>query len=179
MGVCAKARAAEAPARKLFHSIGSNGKLDQAETYQKQGLDFITGATSDFLVPDKGDEVFAKNLEQLAQSPLPVYACNGFIRPANLRCVGAEANHDQILEWADIAFRRLKQAKGHFMVFGSGGSRALRDGFPAWDRSRDRAASCAGMQLHHSDWQSSRVDPQGWAPAGACACGSLSHGLRW
>ena len=47
---------------------------------------------------------------------LPMLACNGFIRPKHLRCVGKEANHDEVLEWAKTCFRRLEQAGGKFIV---------------------------------------------------------------
>ena len=83
-----------------------------------------------FLVPDKPEEEFEKNLVKLAASPLPILACNGFIRPANLHCIGPEANHDPICEWAETTFRRMKRASGKFIVFGSAGSRKLPDGWP-------------------------------------------------
>ena len=60
-----------------------------------------TVAVGDLLVPDKPEAEFEKNLAKIASSPLPVLACNSFIRPANLHCVGPEANHDLILEWSD------------------------------------------------------------------------------
>jgi sugar phosphate isomerase/epimerase len=115
---------------KLFSAMGMSGPLDRAAQLKALGAAFLTVGTGDFLVPDKPDEVFAKNLAKLSESPLPVLACNGFIRPKNLRCVGEEANHDQVLEWAETAFRRLKQAGGKFIVFGSGGARELRNGWP-------------------------------------------------
>ena len=110
--------------------MGIAGSLDRAAFFRAQGAEFLTAGTGDFLVPDQADDVFAKNLAKLAASPLPVLACNGFIRPAHLRCVGAEANHDAILDWATIAFRRLNEAGGKLIVFGSAGARALRDGWP-------------------------------------------------
>jgi hypothetical protein len=115
---------------KLFSAMGMSGPLDRAAQLKALGAAFLTVGTGDFLVPDKPDEVFAKNLAKLSESPLPALACNGFIRPKNLRCVGEEANHDQVLEWAETAFRRLKQAGGKFIVFGSGGARELRNGWP-------------------------------------------------
>ena len=116
--------------KKLFSAMGMSGSLDRAAFLKEQGVGFLTLGTGDFLVPDQPDEQFALNLAKLAASPLPVLACNGFIRPAHLRCVGEEANHDLVLEWSEVAFRRLKQAGGKFIVFGSGGSRKLKDGWP-------------------------------------------------
>ena len=115
---------------KLFQKMGIAASLDKAAELKAQGAEFLTASVGDFLVPDKAEEVFEKNLEKLAASPLPILACNGFIRPKNLHCTGADANHDEIVKWADTAFRRLKKAGGKFIVFGSGESRALRDGWP-------------------------------------------------
>ena len=116
--------------KPLFSAMGIAAGLGRAEFMKAAGAQFLTESTGDFLVPDKSDDAFAKNLEKLAASPLPVLACNGFIRPANLRCVGKEANHDDVLVWAETAFRRLAKAKGKFIVFGSSGARSLRDGWP-------------------------------------------------
>ncbi len=129
-GIMLASRASAEDGRKLFSAMGVAGPLDRADVFKKSGAEFLTLGTGDFLVPDKPDEAFAKNLEKLAASPLPVLACNGFIRPAHLRCVGPDANHALILEWAETAFRRLKQAKGRFIVFGSSGARQIPDGWP-------------------------------------------------
>ena len=40
-----------------------------------------------------------------------------------------DANHSQVLEWAEISFRRLSQIGGKWMVFGSGASRQLPVGW--------------------------------------------------
>lgn len=128
-------RAAAAPERGgLFSAVGIAAPMDRAAELKSAGLDFLTLSTGDFLVPDQPDEVFAANLAKLKAAPLPVLACNGFIRPAHLRCVGPQANHDLVLEWAGTAFRRLKQAGGRFIVFGSAGARKVPDGWP-----RDKA----------------------------------------
>lgn len=118
------------PGRKLCSAMGIAAPLDRAAALKALGAEFLTVSAGDFLVPDQPDETFARNLAKLAASPLPVLACNGFIRPAHLRCVGAEANHDLVLEWSETAFRRLEQAGGKFIVFGSAGARSLRDGWP-------------------------------------------------
>lgn len=115
---------------QLFTAMGISGSLDQAAALKADGAEFLTESVGSFLVPDKPEEAFEKNLTKLASSPLPVLACNGFIRPANLHCTGPDANHDLICDWAEIAFRRLKKAGGKFIVFGSGGSRKLPDGWP-------------------------------------------------
>lgn len=121
---------AETPGKKLFTAMGIAAPLDKAAMLKAAGAEFLTESVGNFLVPDKDESEFLKNLEKLKASPLPILACNGFIRPAHLRCVGAEANHDLILAWSDTTFRRMKMAGGKFIVFGSSGSRKLIDGWP-------------------------------------------------
>lgn len=116
--------------KKLFTVMGIAAPLDKAAALKADGAEFLTESVGNFLVPDQPEAEFEKNLAKLAASPLPVLACNGFIRPANLHCTGPEANHDLICEWAETTFRRMKKAGGKFIVFGSGGSRKLPDGWP-------------------------------------------------
>jgi sugar phosphate isomerase/epimerase len=118
------------PVKKLFSAVGISAPLDQAAALKERGAEFLTVGTGDFLVPHQPDAVFARNLAKLEASPLPILACNGFICAKNLLCVGPEANHDQVLEWSDTVFRRLKQASGKFIVFGSAGARRVPDGWP-------------------------------------------------
>ncbi len=109
--------------------MGIAAPLDKAAELKQQGAQFLTEGVGGFLMPEKSDAEFAMSLEKLAKSALPILACNGFIRPADLHCVGPDANHDRVLDWADICFRRLKQAKGKFIVFGSSGARQIPDGW--------------------------------------------------
>lgn len=127
--VASRARGEGSGKPRLFRAVGIAAPMAQADTLKAQGADFMTLSVGDFLVPDKSDEAFAENLAKLKAGPLPVLACNGFIRPANLRCVGPEANHDEVLKWAETAFRRLRQADGKFIVFGSAGARKIPDGW--------------------------------------------------
>lgn len=115
--------------KKLFSAMGIAAPLEKAAALKAGGADFLTEGVGSFLVPDKADDAFEKNLAKLAASPLPILACNGFIRSAEMHCVGPEANHDLIMKWADTTFRRMKKAGGKFIVFGSGGARRVPDGF--------------------------------------------------
>ena len=129
---------------KLFSAMGIAAPLSKAAELKAMGAEFLTLGVGDFLVPDQPEEVFEKNLAKLAASPLPVLACNGFIRPANLHCVGPDANHELILKWADMTFRRMKQAKGRFIVFGSGSSRQVPDG---WSKEKANEQFIALLKL--------------------------------
>lgn len=121
---------AQAGGKKLFSAMGISAPLDKAAALKAAGAGFLTESVGNFLIPDKDEAEFLKNLGKLKASPLPVLACNGFIRPANLHCIGPEANHDLILDWAETTFRRMKMAGGKFIVFGSAAARKLPDGWP-------------------------------------------------
>ncbi len=123
------AEVAAAP-KPLFSQMGISTTLDKAAAMKEAGANFITEGVDRILMPDKSDAEFALILEKLRAAPLPVLACAGFIRPAHLHCVGKEANHEKVLAWAEICFARLKNIGGKFIVFGSGGSRQLKDGWP-------------------------------------------------
>lgn len=116
--------------KSLFSAMGVSGSLDKAAALKEAGAAFLTVGTGDLLVPDQPEEVFARQLEKVRSSPLPVLACNGFIRPSHLRCVGPDANHDEIMVWAESAFKRLKRVGGRFIVFGSSGARKIPEGWP-------------------------------------------------
>jgi sugar phosphate isomerase/epimerase len=81
-------------------------------------------------MPFNSEEEFLAKLEIAQNNPIPVRACNSFI-PGNLKSVGPDAVHDQILEYVETAFRRAQMAGIEHIVFGSGGSRRIPEGFPA------------------------------------------------
>ncbi len=122
----AHARPAAGP---LFRAMGIAAPITQAAELKAQGAGFLTENVGRLLVPDQPEEVFAPLLAAALASPLPILACNSFIRPAHLRCVGPDANHDLVLEWAESAFARLRRVGGKFIVFGSNNARRLNDGW--------------------------------------------------
>ncbi|HSP43030.1 MAG TPA: sugar phosphate isomerase/epimerase family protein, partial [Luteolibacter sp.] len=110
--------------------IGIATRMENVSILADSGLDFITLSTSDFLMPDKGDEAFAERLAEVKKHQPPVLAVNSFIRPKHLKCVGPEANHDEVMEWAETVFRRAQQAGVRFVVFGSNGTRRVPENWP-------------------------------------------------
>jgi sugar phosphate isomerase/epimerase len=93
------------------------------------GYSFIEEGVRSFLVPDKPEPEFLEKLEHSRGAGLPVMACNLFL-PGNMKSVGPEAVHDDILQFAETAFRRARMAGVKIIVFGSGGSRRLPENFP-------------------------------------------------
>ncbi len=121
-------RAEEELPRELFSGYGVNQSTDYAASAKAAGATCITIRT-DALIPSENEAAFAEKREKLKSSTLPIIASNNFLAQQNLRCVGKDANHDEIIKWAEIVFSRIKQINGTMIIFGSGGSRQLRDGW--------------------------------------------------
>jgi sugar phosphate isomerase/epimerase len=107
---------------------------DNALKLKDAGYHYVEAGVQKFLVPLENNDAFEANLKSLADAPIPVYACNSFI-PNSLKCVGPDADPQAILAYAQTAFDRAKKAGVKHIVFGSGKSRAIPDGF---DRDQAR-----------------------------------------
>lgn len=93
------------------------------------GYPYIEESVQSFLAPLGEESVFIEKLEQVKGAGLSIPACNVFI-PAKLKSVGPDADHDGIISYAETAFRRAGMAGVGIIVFGSGGSRSIPEGFP-------------------------------------------------
>lgn len=107
--------------------------LSNHEIVEQGGFNYIEAGVRRFLIPTKSDEEFAKKMQELESSNIKIEACNGFL-PGSLKSVGENADHEGILKFSEVAFRRAKEAGIGIIVFGSGGSRKIPEGF-----SRDEA----------------------------------------
>jgi sugar phosphate isomerase/epimerase len=121
--------------------IGVCTSVGNAGIFAPHGYDFIEESVGRFLVPAESEDVFLQKLEIASKSPLPVRACNGFI-PGMMKSVGPYAVHREILEYVSTAFRRSQQAGIEYIVFGSGGSRRVPEGFP-WQEALEQFVSLA------------------------------------
>lgn len=102
-------------------------------------LDYIEENVQSFLVPLQSGDVFAANLDQALVCGKKILAANCFL-PGNLPCVGPTVDLPSILAYAEVAFHRAAQTGIQRIVFGSGGSRRIPDGFAA-ERAREQFTS--------------------------------------
>lgn len=114
--------------------IGICASVANAALAKSAGCAYVEEGVRSFLVPDRPEAEFRAKLALLERSPLPVRACNGFL-PESLKSVGPEARHDDIIAFAETAFRRAREAGVRHIVFGSSGSRNIPEGF---DRAEAR-----------------------------------------
>lgn len=108
--------------------IGVCTNFTNSELLKESGYSYVEEGVGRLLMPNNDDEEFNKILIDLKDNPLPIYACNGFI-PKELKSVGPDAVHDEILAFAETAFRRADMVGVKIIVFGSGGSRSIPDDF--------------------------------------------------
>ena len=97
--------------------------------FHAAGCAYIEEGVGRFLVPEEPEEKFLAGLEISKASRLPIRACNGFL-PGKLKAVGPEAKHEEILAYAETALRRAQRAGIRTIVWGSGESRKIPEGFP-------------------------------------------------
>lgn len=109
--------------------LGVQTDLANAAAVKAAGGSWIGLSVAGWLDPDGPEAEFRDKLEAAAASPLPIVACNSFIRRPDLKCNGPDANHDAVMEYAKRAFRRAERAGVGMITFGSSGSRRLPEGF--------------------------------------------------
>lgn len=109
--------------------LGICTSYDKAPLLKSLGYSFIEENVGRFLIPSEGgDEQYKKNVEALHAQQFPVRSYVSFF-PGTLKSVGQDTHHDAILQRADLALKRAKECGSADIVFGSGGSRAIPDGF--------------------------------------------------
>jgi sugar phosphate isomerase/epimerase len=125
--------AVAAEAKKFLDRIGISTGIANSAILAAAGYAFVEENARGFLIPTEDDAAFAKKLALIKDSKLPVEASNSFL-PGNLKCVGPAPMHEEILKFGETSFRRAQMAGMKTIVFGSGGARAIPEGF-----SRDEA----------------------------------------
>ena len=97
-------------------------------SHRPAGLDFIEANVQKLLAPGAGDDDFAPNLEGARACPVPVRAANCFL-PGDLKSTGPHVDPDALDAYVRVAMGRAARVGIDTIVFGSGGSRQVPDGF--------------------------------------------------
>ncbi len=103
--------------------------VKNAEKMQVAGYTYVEEGVRRLLIPQDSDEKFEEKLKAAEKAPLKVYAYNGFL-PGSLKSTGPNTKHDEILKYAETAFKRAQRVGSKVIVFGSSGSRNLPKDFP-------------------------------------------------
>jgi sugar phosphate isomerase/epimerase len=109
--------------------IGCCAPVRDAGLLAKAGFDFCEENIQNLLIAEAPEADFARSLEAVRHSPLPIRAANCFL-PGALKCTGPEIDLPRLVRYAETAFRRAALAGIRFLVFGSGAARQVPEGFP-------------------------------------------------
>ncbi len=107
--------------------IGVCTSIDHAKMLRLAGVNYIEESVGRLLIPDKPKAAFEEKLKVIKDCSLPITAANGFL-PGSLKCVGPNANHDNVLSFAETAFIRAAQVGIAVIVFGSSRARSIPQG---------------------------------------------------
>ena len=108
------------------------------------GLDFIEAHVQVLLKPLRGEDELAGSLAAAAACPVPILAANCFL-PGDLRSTGADVKAAELDAYVTTAFARARRVGIETIVFGSGGSRRVPDGF-------DHAEATGQLVGHLKRW---------------------------
>ncbi len=112
---------------KHFPQLGVCADLNQASLLKKHGYAFIQPTVAEALLPLQPDSIF-KSGEKVRKSEVPVLAANVFI-PGSIKTTGPEVDEAKIAAYATTVFQRARTLDIPIIVFGSGASRKIPDGF--------------------------------------------------
>lgn len=126
-GALAPVRAGRADGAFLS-DIGVCTSLSNHALLRESGYAFVEESVGGLLVPDQPEEKFREKLQILKTASLPVPVCRIFL-PGSLPCVGPAVKQDALMTYAETVLRRAGEAGVLTIVFGSGGSRRIPDGF--------------------------------------------------
>ena len=109
-------------------SLGVFASYNHATYLKELGCTYIEESVGGFLIPKEGESKFDQNLQELQMLKFPIWSYV-ILLPGELKTLGPDANHEAILERTELALKRAKECGSHYIVFGSGGSRIIPDGF--------------------------------------------------
>lgn len=128
-------------AGKFLERIGISTSITNNKILETAGYSFVEEYVRGFLVPNESVSVFEQKLALLKTSKLPVEACNSFL-PGDMKCVGPGSAHEEIIKFGETSFRRAQMAGIKTIVFGSGGARAIPEGFSAEEAKYQFVSLC-------------------------------------
>ncbi|MCF0057412.1 sugar phosphate isomerase/epimerase [Dyadobacter sp. CY356] len=120
---------------KFSLPLGVYASYEKADLLKQYGCSYIEESVGGFLIPKDGDMQYAKNLRQLKDEKFPIRSYV-ILLPGQLKTLGPDANHEAILQRTDLALKRAKECGSKYIVFGSGASRVIPEGF---DREKAKA----------------------------------------
>lgn len=106
--------------------LGICSSIENIEIIAEVGYSYIETAVNSMV--ELTQDEFEKYLEKVNSSKINIEACNGLF-PGNIKLVGDELDYDQVKKYISDALDRVSQLGVDIVVFGSGGSRRIPEGY--------------------------------------------------
>lgn len=107
--------------------LGVCATMDKVPLVHKHGYTFIQPTVAEILQPQKPDSLYDGPINNI-DFPLDMVVCNVFI-PGSIKTTGPDVNEQKIIAYATRVFERAEKLNIRLIVFGSGASRMIPDGF--------------------------------------------------
>ncbi len=104
---------------------------DKAELAKEAGFDYLEVPLNKIGV--MSDDEWKKAKETIKRASIPVLSAS-LLLPKDMRAYGPGYDWGKMEEYLDRAFKRLRELGGSIVVFGSGKSRCIPEGYD-WERS--------------------------------------------
>jgi sugar phosphate isomerase/epimerase len=115
----------------------------KADDVADTSADFLEQHIQQLLVPTEGEEAFAPHREAVQRAGRPLLAANCFL-PADIPSAGPDLDVEKICAYAERACARAAEVGIRSLVYGSGASRTIPDGF-SHARAADEYVDLLGM----------------------------------
>lgn len=114
--------------------LGLYADIEQADQLPDDQFAFIEENIQTLLVPEADEETFGRRLAIVRKLRKPVYAANRLL-PADLPPVGPNVDAPRLARWLETVMARSERVGVKIIVWGSGASRKLQEG---WSREDAR-----------------------------------------
>ena len=114
--------------------IGITGCSDRLELIKRLGFDFVEPSV--YNVSKMSEDEFNLFKKELTMAGLPARAFCLFF-PSDIKTTGPEVSQQKIVDYLNHSLNRCKQLGGQTIVYGSGGSRRVPEGYDydtAWEQ---------------------------------------------
>lgn len=109
--------------------IGVVQDIENDSLLQAYGYRYLVESTAKLFSPrNVSGQQFQEHLQKIKKLCIPLFASNLFI-PGDLKVVGPEVDEKSVLSYVEVVFQRGQAAGIEMIIWGSGGSRQVPDGF--------------------------------------------------
>ncbi len=113
----------------LSSEIGIVNDIENDSLLHSFGYRCIVESTNKILSPrNVSEQQFTVQLQIIKKLRVPLFATNLFI-PGDLKVVGPNVNEQAVLAYVEIVLQRAQEADLKMIIWGSGGSRGVPEGF--------------------------------------------------